>query len=262
MTSSVLLQVRDRVAQIVLNRPEKLNAFDLEMAELLHQQVAAVAENDNVIVLVVTGNGRAFCAGADVRYLEHLQMHGDLKSFRSLLEAGKALFLLFRSMPQMVIAAVNGPAAGGGCNLALSCDWRIASDQASFGEVFVRVGMHPDWGGYWILPRLVGPSKALEIMALGDLISAPKALELGLVNEVVPPDFLESRTEEIARKLADGPPLALRYIKRGIYNSYFGTWEKVLDQEIEGQIHCFQTDDGKEGLRAFLQKRKAKFSGR
>lgn len=262
MTAPVLLDIADNIATITLNRPEKLNAFDLEMAELIRERVTEVSHKDDVQVLIITGKGRAFCAGADLHYLQRLQEENDLRSFRKLVEVGKTLFLLFRRMPQFVVAAVNGAAAGGGCNLALSCDWRIASDQASLGEVFVRVGLHPDWGGYWILPRLVGPGKALEIMVLGETLPAPKALEIGIVNEVVPPDFLDSRAQEVARKIAQGPPLALRQIKRGVYESYFETWEKVLDREIEGQVKCFLSEDGREGVQAFLQKRRPRFVGR
>src|SRR6185503_5087683 len=168
--------VRDHVAAITLNRPEKLNAFTGTMREDLLAALQSAERNHGVRVVVITGAGRAFCAGGDVEYMSELQQRGDFASFRKLLDAGRDVVLQIANMEKPVIASINGVAAGAGCNLALACDYRIASDQVKLGQTFVRIGLHPDWGGTWLLPRLVGRSRALEILMTGRMVSAAEAL--------------------------------------------------------------------------------------
>src|SRR5260370_583922 len=163
----ILTSTNDHVTGITLNRPDKLNAFGGTMREDLLAALRAAEADDASRVVVLTGAGRAFCAGGDVDFMSGLQKNDDVASFRTLLAAGKSIVNQIAEMSKPVIASVNGIAAGAGCNLALACDYRIASDAAKLGETFVRIGLHPDWGGTWLLPRLVGRSRAMELMMTG-----------------------------------------------------------------------------------------------
>jgi 2-(1,2-epoxy-1,2-dihydrophenyl)acetyl-CoA isomerase len=211
---------------------------------------------------MVTGAGRAFCAGADIGYMKDLTASGDVAAFRALVEAGREVVTVVRETAKPVIASVNGPAAGGGANFALSCDLRIASDRASIGQTFNRIGLHPDWGGTFFLPRLVGAARALELVYSAELIPADEALRLGLFSRVVPHDQLETATREVALSLAAKPPKALALAKKAIYASDRRTLDDQLDMELAHQLACFQSDDAKEGLAAFLEKRAPEFRGR
>src|ERR1051325_7167751 len=200
----------DGITTITLNRPDKLNAF----AGTMRDDLLAALRDAGGRVVVITGAGRAFCAGGDVENMARLQTAGDTAAFRKLLDGGAAIVTRIAEMPQPVIAAINGVAAGAGCNLALACDYRIASDQAMLGETFVRIGIHPDWGGTWTLPRLVGTSRALEIMVTGRMVDAAEALAIGMVDRVV--SDLPAETETFARAIANGPPIAIEGIKRAL----------------------------------------------
>ncbi|HEV7239730.1 MAG TPA: enoyl-CoA hydratase [Thermoanaerobaculia bacterium] len=251
--------IADSVATITLNRPDKLNAFTGTMREDLLVALRACEEDGDVRVIVITGAGRAFCAGGDVEFMSGLQKSGDVGSFRKLLDAGRDVILQIATMPKPVIAAVNGIAAGAGCNLALACDYRIASEQAKLSESFVRIGLHPDWGGTWLLPRLVGRSRALEILISGRTVDAAEALAIGMVDRVVAD--LGAETEKLARTLAAAPPLALAGIKRAVLAAESNDLRAQLDLEAEHQLTCFQSKDGAEGLAAFFEKRAAVFQG-
>src|SRR5687768_16443041 len=168
--------VRNAIATITLNRPEKLNALAGSMREDLLAALQTVVADQRCRVVVITGAGRAFCAGGDVEFMSGLQRDRDTKSFQKLLDAGRDVILQIVEMPLPVIASVNGVAAGAGCNLALACDYRVASEDAKLGQTFIRIGLHPDWGGTWLLPRLVGHSRAFELMASGRMASAGEAL--------------------------------------------------------------------------------------
>ena len=197
----------DSVATITLDRPDKLNAFTGTMREDLLAALRAAEDDGSVRVVVITGAGRAFCAGGDVEYMSGLQKQDDVESFRKLLDAGRDIILQIASMPKPVIASVNGVAAGAGCNLALACDYRIASDAVKLGQTFVRIGLHPDWGGTWLLPRLVGRSRALEILMTGRMVDANEAVAIGMVDRIVAAASLAEETERLARAIASGPPL-------------------------------------------------------
>jgi 2-(1,2-epoxy-1,2-dihydrophenyl)acetyl-CoA isomerase len=166
-----------------------------------------------------------------------------------------------RAVPKPVIAAVNGPAAGGGANLALACDMRIASDRASIGQTFNRIGLHPDWGGTYFLPRLVGPSQALQLIFSAEMLDAERAQQLGLFDRVVPHEQLEAETLTAARMLAAKPPRALALAKRAVYASGAASLDDMLDMELAHQLECFRSDDAREGLAAFLEKRPPGFTG-
>jgi len=186
----------------------------------------------------------------------------DADEFARLLGSARRVVTAIRQMSKPVVAAVNGPASGAGCNLAFACDLRIASTTASFSQSFVKVGLHPDWGGTYFLPRLVTPNKACEMFFLGDAMNADEALRLGIVNSVVQPSELESATRELANRLSHAPPIALGAAKHAVYISQAAELEEMLRYETEAQMRCFESQDGCEGVRAFLEKRTPTFTGR
>jgi len=251
----VLVEVEDHVGTVTLNRPEKLNAFVGDMRDRIADALERMAGDDDVRVVVVTGAGRAFCAGADVGYLSELIEGERVEEMRSLVEAGRRVARAVTGMPKPVVAALNGPAAGGGANLALACDLRIASERASIGQTFNRIGLHPDWGGTYFLPRLVGPARAAELIFTGRMVEAEEMERLGLANRVVPHGRLEAEVEELAGRLTAKPSLALRLAKEGLRKSLSASLEEMLDHEVEAQIACFRSGDAREGVRAFLEKR-------
>ncbi len=258
---NVRVEVAGRVGTITLDRPDKLNAFAGRMRQEIADAVRAMARDEAVRVLVITGAGRAFCAGADVGYMRTLTEDRDVDAFRLLVEAGREVVTTVRETPKPVIAAVNGPAAGGGANLALACDLRIASERASIGQTFNRIGLHPDWGGTYFLPRLVGAAKALELVFDAEMLDAQEALRLGIFSRVVPHDALVGEVTRVAEALAAKPPIALALAKKAIYQSDRRTLDAMLDVELEHQLRCFRSDDAAEGLRAFLEKRAPDFRG-
>jgi len=258
---NVLVEVADGVGTLTLNRPDKLNAFAGTMRQEIAAAVRSLAANDDVRVIVITGAGRAFCAGADIGYMKELTASGDVAAFRGLVEAGREVVTAIRATLKPVIASVNGPAAGGGANMALACDVRIASDKAAIGQTFNRIGLHPDWGGTFFLPRLVGAAKALELISSGEMVPAEEALRLGLFTRVVPHDQLAAVTHEVAVGLAEKPPKALALAKKAVYASERHTLDDQLDMELAHQLACFQSEDAKEGLAAFLEKRPPRFRG-
>jgi 2-(1,2-epoxy-1,2-dihydrophenyl)acetyl-CoA isomerase len=210
---------------------------------------------------VLTGAGRGFCAGGDLEFILDLRKRNASDELKVLLETGKEMCLAIATMTKPVIAAVNGPAAGGGMNLALAADIRIASDQASFAESFAKVGLYPDFGGTYFLPRIVGPALSAELFYTAETLSAEDALRLGIVNRVFPADKFEEETQKIVDVLAGAPTVALRDVKRTIVGDDRKNLETKLDEEIRLQIHCFQSEDCLEGLNAFFEKRKPNFKG-
>lgn len=251
----VVLTTSGPIGTLTLNRPEKLNAFIDTMREEIAQGLEELGNNTDVRVVVVTGAGRGFCAGADINYLAQLKRENDARNFKGLLEAGRRAITTIRNMDKPVIAAINGPAAGGGLCLALACDLRIASDQATFGATFVKIGLHPDWAGGYFLPRLAGTAKALELMLTGEVINAQEAERIGLVNRVVPHDRLAAETKDLALKLSSRPANAVREIKNTAHLSLDLSLEEMLDREFEVQMQMFHTPDMAEGVNAFLEKR-------
>lgn len=258
----ILSSTAAHVTTITLNRPEKLNAFGGTMREELLDALRSAAADDGTRVVVITGAGRGFCAGGDVDFMAGLQKMGDEVAFRRLLDAGREIVMTIASMRPPVIASVNGVAAGAGCNLALACDYRIAADTAKLGETFVRIGIHPDWGGTWLLPRLVGRSRALELMMTGRIIDAQEALAIGMVDRVVAPEDLARATEALAQSIASGPPLAVAGIKRALAAAERNDLRAQIELESEHQREAFRSTDAAEGMAAFFEKRAAVFRGR
>jgi 2-(1,2-epoxy-1,2-dihydrophenyl)acetyl-CoA isomerase len=247
-------EVQEKVGTITLDRPEKLNAFTGTMREDLLAALRNCEQDDSVRVVVITGAGRAFCAGGDVQFMRALQEQRDVEAFRRLLDAGRDVILQIAGMAKPVIASINGVAAGAGCNLALACDYRIAAGTAKLSESFVRIGLQPDWGGTWALPRLVGRSRAFELMATGRAVAADEALSIGLVDRVVAADDLASETAALARTFADAPPVAMRAIKRSLAQSTSNDLRMQLELEAGQQIQCFLSDDARQRIAAFAGK--------
>jgi 2-(1,2-epoxy-1,2-dihydrophenyl)acetyl-CoA isomerase len=257
---TILLDTTAGVAVITLNRPDKLNAFAGDMRERLVEALDRVAANRDVRVLVITGAGKGFCSGGDVQHMVDLKSrHAEFEALAPLLEAGRAIVTRIAAFPFPVIAAVNGVAAGAGCNLALACDVRLASTEARFGETFVRIALHPDWGGTYHLPRLAGTAAALDLCWTGDVIDAADALRLGLVQRVFTAAEFDSRWREYAAKLAAAPATSVRAIKRTLLASRDATLEQCLDAEASAQAACWASADSGEGLAAFVEKRAVKF---
>ena len=259
-TDTVLLAITDGVAVVTLNRPDKLNAFAGDMRERLVETLDRVAAKREARVLVITGAGKGFCSGGDVQHMVDLKSrHADFEALAPLLDVGRAIVTRLAAFEIPVIAAVNGVAAGAGCNLALACDLRLASSEARFGETFVRIGLHPDWGGTHHLPRLAGRAAALDLCWTGDLIGADDALRLGLVERVYPAREFEKGWREYVTRLAAGPATSVRAIKRTLLASRHATLEQCLDLESAAQAACWASADSDEGLAAFVEKRAASF---
>ncbi len=249
------------VATLTLNRPEKLNAYSRDLEDEMRTATAQVGGDPASKVLVVTGSGRAFSAGGDVSTMVpgggwDIGRQGRYDRFSGLHEVA----LNLQTMPKPTIAMVNGFAVGAGCNLALACDIRVASERAKFGLAFVNVGLGDDLGGAWFLPRLVGLGKALELYLSGDIIDAAEALRIGMVNNVVESDELQAVTFDLAARLAVGPSSAHGLIKEAIYGGLSQTLPQLLDFEAERQAVEMGHPDHAEGVAAFLEKREANFA--
>jgi len=250
------------IATIKLNRPDKLNAFGGPMREEILDVLAKIGADDAVRAVIVTGEGRGFSAGGDIDHLKRLRENNDEEGFRQVLANGQRITKTMRSLPKPVIAAVNGPCAGAGFSFALGCDIRIASDAATFGASFSRIGLHPDWGGSWFLPKLVGSANACQLIFTGSMISAEEAQRIGLVNRVVPHAELMPTALELATTVAKSAPRVVRLAKQSIYRSLSSDMESAFTREGEVQMECFYSDDFLEGLTAFKEKRRPRFNGR
>lgn len=251
----LLYEAADGVAILTLNRPEVMNAFEDGMREAMFEQLEACGEDPEIRAVVITGAGKAFSAGGDIASMAKLQDDNDLSVVEARMSIAGQVIQKIRSIPQPVLAAINGAAAGGGMNLALACDMRIASDRAVFAESFVKIGLVPDWGGFDFLTKLIGTAKAMELMMLGDRIDAAEALRLGLVNRVVPDAEFRDEAAKLARRLADGPPETLAAIKQGVYRGAESSLPETLAYEYATQRRLFLRNDAREGMKAFLEKR-------
>jgi len=262
MYQAIIFTIEGPIATIKLNRPEKLNAFGGPMREEILSALDVIAADDRIRVLVVTGQGRGFSAGGDIHHLKYLRENKDEDGFRSILAKGEKITRSMRMLSKPVIAAVNGPCAGAGFSFALACDIRIASDKATFGPSFALVGLHPDWGGSWFLPKLVGSAKACELVFTGTMISAEDAQRIGLINRVVPDEQLMDSVMELAGTIAKNPPGVLRLAKESIYRSLSSDLETAFARESQVQLECFYSEDFLEGVTAFVEKRRPQFKGR
>lgn len=257
----LLLNQADSVLTITMNRPGVLNALNAVMIDELGDALLAAGQDNAVRCIVLTGAGRAFGAGQDLNdFVTLYTTPGPIAVSEHLVKYHRILHAL-RSAPKPVIAAVRGVAAGASCNLALGCDLRIAADNARFIEAFARIGLVPDAGGAYFLPRLVGMGRALEMALLADEVSGPEAERIGMVNRCVPADDLDRVTNELARRLAQGPTNTYALIKDLMYQSAEGDLATSLQLEGKLQDQAINTADHREGVTAFLQKRQAHFTG-
>lgn len=260
---TIQYDVRDAVCTITLNRPDVYNAFNEAMTIEVLAALRAAGKDDSVRAVVVTGSGKAFCSGQDLKELKELYVDGFVPVLGERLRKGyNPIILKMRQMEKPVIAAVNGVAAGAGCSLALAADVRIMAESATLIEVFVNVGLIPDSGSTYTLVRLVGMGKAFELCATGDKVTAKEALRLGLTNRVVADDALSGQAHELACRLANLPTRAIGLTKRLLNQAFDNTLEQQLEAEAFVQETAGQTADHFEGVRAFIEKRKPKFQGK
>jgi 2-(1,2-epoxy-1,2-dihydrophenyl)acetyl-CoA isomerase len=265
VAEELLYRLENRVAVITLNRPERLNALTKDMMQALRSTLADCAVDEAVGCVVVTGAGRAFCAGGDVQVQAKTAATGSKETPErrtDLLRASMEASRLLHEMPKPTIAMLNGVAAGAGLSLALACDLRIAGRSARMTTAFAKVGLSGDYGGTWFLTRLVGTARARELYYTSEVLDADRIAALDLANRVVADEVLEQETLALAEKLANGPSVALRYMKRNLNVAEHGDLAAGLDSEAYGMLRCRESEDHKEASRAFVEKRPPVFKGR
>lgn len=260
MYETITLEKQDGVAIVTLNRPEKLNAICPELIADLLDVIEEIGKDKDVRAVLLTGTGRAFCAGGDVSAL--LSSTDNPIELMESSQQGAQIIAGMRNMPKPWIAAVNGPAIGAGCNLALGCDIIIAAQDASFSQAFINLGLHPDTGGVYLLTRLVGTARACELIFTGKMVDATEAERIGLVNQVVAGDQLETTARQMALRLAKGPSKAIGMAKATIYQGMTMDMASVLEAEVRAASLSIATEDAKEGIKAILEKRKPEFKGK
>ncbi len=258
-TKNILSEIKDKVATVTINRPEKLNALDAETITELFYVFKKLKQNDDVLVVIITGSGeKAFVAGADIA---EISRHDDI-SGRIFALRGQKVFRFIEKMEKPVIAAVNGFALGGGCELAMACHIRIASENAKFGQPEINLGLLPGYGGTQRLPRLVGRARALSMMLTGDMLDAKTALEIGLITEITPPAELLNQARALAAKIAEKAPVASRFVLQAVTEGMDMNLDAGLNLEADLFGNICATEDMKEGTSAFLEKRKPDFKGK
>jgi enoyl-CoA hydratase/carnithine racemase len=255
--NGVVVTDRGPLRTLVLDRAESRNGLTVELVYALRDAVRDVAAE--IRVIIVAGANGAFCSGLDLKDAMKRGLAPGPELERDLREGFHGLIRALVDSDRPTIACVDGAAAGFGCDLALACDLRVISERAKFGEIFVKRGLMPDGGGTWTLPRIVGVAKALELFYTGDLVDADTALRLGLANQLVPSAELQARTEALALRIAHGPPLVHRLVKRAVYGGLDGNLAEALDREATGQLQLLGSADFREGVTAFLQKRDPRF---
>lgn len=260
---TVAYTIKDGVATIMLNRPDALNALSLQLAKDLRQAVEK-SRDDEARAVILTGSGRAFCSGGDLREMRSMgEEQGSIEAFLDEpLKALHEVILLIRQTEIPFVAAVNGVCAGAGTNFALACDIVLAADDASFNEAFVRIGLSPDCGGSFFLPRAVGEKLAAEMLMTGATVTAQRAAEIGMINRVVPAAELMAEASKLAAQLASGPTAAIGRVKRMLNATFSNTLEEQLSLEADCQVESGKSSDFNEGVAAFFEKRAPKFSGK
>lgn len=260
---TLLVEKEENIVLVTLNRPDKLNALNRTMGYELRRLFQELGGDPETRAVIFTGAGRAFCAGGDIQDIMVDLAPAGIGEKEEALRLFDLVAWELVNLEKPTIAAINGVAVGGGCCLALACDIRIASTQARMGLVFVRRGLSAaDMGATWLLPRIVGAGWAAQLLFTGDIIEAELARSIGLVNELLSPEELLPRAKELARKLAAGPPLALKMTKRALNRSLHRGMAEHLDFEAAVQTYCFYTEDHQEGVRSFVEKREPQFKGK
>jgi len=259
---TVDLRIEDGVAEITLNRPDRLNAWNAQFGDELRAALLKDAGQDSVRSVLITGAGRGFSSGADLKEMLEQGAAGEIPDVGDMLRTRyHPIIKGIRELPKPVVAAVNGPAVGIGCSLALACDLIWAAESAVFGLAFVNIGLVPDGGSTFLVPVAAGKARALEMALLGEPIPAARALEWGLINRVVPDDKLIEEARDLARKLAQGPTRSYANSKRALNNSFLKIMDEQLDLEADMQGEMVKTTDFIEGVSAFVEKRDARFTG-
>ncbi len=268
MSDPLILVDRDGdVATLTLNDPARLNAMSHAMGEAFAEQVAGLASDDRLRAVVLTGSGRAFCAGGDLEMIKDRAQQGATnpvlarRDIRDSMRSFYKLFLSVRDLPCPTVAAINGTAIGAGLCVALACDARVASVRAKLGLNFTRIGLQPGMGATWTLPRLVGPARAAEILYSSRIFSGEQAAQIGLVNQAVEPDAVLSTARELATEFAANAPMAIRATKRALARTFDSSLEDQLSFEAEEQAICFESADVRRGLQAVAEKTAPKFEG-
>jgi len=257
--SSILLRIENKIATITLNRPEVFNSFNREMALSMQQTLDNCASDENVRAIVITGSGKAFCAGQDLKEVTTPELN---PGFRKILEEHyNPIIERIRNIEKPIVAAVNGVAAGAGANIALACDIVVAAENASFIQAFSKIGLVPDSAGTFFLPRLIGFQKASALMLLGDKINATEALNLGMIYKIFPVAIFEEEIQNIATTLANMPTKALGLTKRLLNESLSNSLKQQLALESDLQIEASSSNDYQEGVNAFMEKRTPEFKG-
>ncbi|MDI6777229.1 MAG: enoyl-CoA hydratase [Syntrophales bacterium] len=255
INQDIIMEKEDSIVTVTLNRPRVKNALSMEMIKRLKEIIEGFKEDSSVRAVIITGAGDAFCSGADLVWVQE-----DSSFVRTGCLCAQELVTSILSLEKPVIAAVNGYATAGGCELAIACDIRIASEKAKFGELFIRIGLIPAMVGIYLLPKLIGTGRAKELIFTGDIIDAFEAERIGLVNRVVPEERLLNEAKALARRLADGPLLAIGKAKTAINRSLDTDLRGTLDYTAVVQSKLAETENHREGVAAFLEKRKARFS--
>ncbi len=261
MAKPVTVKIVENIATVLLNRPHAFNAFDLALTECFAEHLIGLATDRNIRAVVISGEGGAFCAGGDLKYV-HSFPRGPSSALHELAGRFHQAVLEIRRMPKPVIAAINGAAAGGGFSLALACDFRIMAKSTYLRQAYTSRGLSIDGGGSFMLPRLVGLGRALEIMAFDRPISSEQALALGLVTKVVKDEDLMEEATEMARELASGSSASFGWSKSLLTDSFGSSFETQIERERMGICACAETPEGAEGLRSFAEKRKPVFTSR
>jgi len=258
----ILYKKEGGVATVILNRPRALNALNAAMIEEILDAVKKTAADPGVKAFILTGAGRAFCFGADISEFRPASENSAPDSLHALLNRSQEMIRRLAALPQPTIAALNGFATGLGLDLALACDLRIAAERAKLGEAFVTMGLVPDGGGTFFLPRIVGFAKAAEMIFTGEPLPASEAERIGLINRVVPSHDLEKSAQELADKLARGASLAISLAKKALRKNLHGDLDAALQMEAESQKICFESEDHREAVAAFFEKREPAFQGK
>lgn len=257
----LLETIEDGVATLTLNRPEALNALTMDMRHGLIEALERLGADNSVGCIVLTGSGRGFCAGGDVKSMGE-RSASVFETRAAGIQFSNTIPALMKKVPKVIIGMINGVAVGAGMSMAMACDLRVAARSARFGTGFIKIGLSGDWGGTWTITQLVGTAKARELFFLGDMVDAEEAQSIGLVNRVAPDEELLTTTMSMARRVAAAPRIALGYAKRNLNAAETEPFATVLDMEAFNQARCSQTEDHREAVRAFKEKRKPVFQGR
>ena len=261
MSDVFQVEIDNRVATLTMNRPDRLNALNGKMSRIAIKTLGELRDDPNVGCIVLTGAGRAFCAGGDVQNMAKVSKSPTMEESVDRIRKGQEMCWLLHSIPKITIAAVNGYAMGAGLGIALSCDMRFASDKAKLGSAYAKVGLGGDYGTTWHLTRLLGPAKAKEVFVLADILEADEAHRIGLLNRVIEHDKFMDEVAEIAARIAHGPQISYRYMKENVNLAVHSDFRSILDREAFTHIRCMGTEDHKEGAKAFVEKRQPEFRG-